>query len=177
MNTSAAAAVTALASLTSPDARSQLATAAHDTRRVVRLAALAAATSHPSGTTVRLFEGVMTTDPEPAVRRAAVEALGDVAQNDSEAGEDAVSVLVGLLTHADWRQQAASARPRLPADRVASLAVHMRQWDEGTRRGLVETLGRSRHPEATTLLQDALNDNSALVRQAAVLALGRRHVV
>jgi HEAT repeat protein len=43
---------------------------------------------------------------------------------------------------------------------------------------VVEMLGRSRHSEATTLLFDALSDESASVREAAMLALGRRrHVV
>jgi len=58
------------------------------------------------------------------------------------------------------------------------VAHHLHHPDPSTRRAVVDMLGRSRHSEATTLLFDALNDETGGVREAAMLALDRRrHVV
>jgi HEAT repeat protein len=83
-----------------------------------------------------------------------------------------------MLTDGDGAEGAAAALSRLPAARIESMAQHLRHPDAVVRRTVVELLGRSRHSQATTLVVEALADSSALVREAATLALARRrHVV
>jgi HEAT repeat protein len=86
-------------------------------------------------------------------------------------------MLVGMLTDGERSQEAAAALARLPVERLASVAGHLHHPDPSIRRAVVDVLGRSRHTEATTWLVNALDDKAAAVREAAILALGRRRHV
>jgi HEAT repeat protein len=145
---------------------------------MVRLAAIAALTATPEDDTAQVLQQVAVTDSEPDVRSTAVDALSEVARQPGAAGDEAAEMLVTMLTDAERCQDAAAALARLPAGRLAAVARQLHHPDPLTRRAVVDMLGRSRHSEATTLLFDALSDESASVREAAMLALGRRrHVV
>jgi HEAT repeat protein len=174
----AAAAVTALARVGTTESQAAVLRAVHDNRRVVRLAAVSALADEPRGETVSVLQRTVATDPDDHVRRSAVDALSELARRADQTGADAAEILVAMLIDAERGQDAAAALARLPAGRLPIVARHLHHPDPATRRAVVETLGRSRHSEATTLLFDALNDETAVVREAAVLALGRRrHVV
>lgn len=174
----AAAAVAALARVATPNGRAAVRRAAHDPRRIVRLAAVSALAAEPDDHTSLILQRAAATDPDEDVRRAAADALGEVARRTDQSGDDAAQALVALLTDERRGQDAAAGLGRLPANRLTAVARHLQHSDPATRRAVVETLGRSRHSEATTLLLDALTDQAATVREAAVLALGRRrHVV
>jgi HEAT repeat protein len=175
----AAAAVMAVASLpAATEVPPQLLRAVDDPRRLVRSAALQACVAHPAESTVRLLQRVAGSEAEPGLRHAALNALARIAAHDSSPGKSAVEVLVAALTDAEGADAAAAALARLPASRLGVIAAHMTGPNPATRRAIVDTLGRSRHSEATALLMAALNDDSVLVRDAALLALGRRrHVV
>ena len=175
----AAAAVTAVAFLpAAAEVPPQLLRAVDDPRRLVRSAALQACVAHPAESTVRLLQRVAGSDPEPGLRHAALDALAQIADHDSSAGNSAIQVLVAALTDADGAHAAAAGLARLRAHRLGAMAAHLKGPDPATRRAIVDTLGRSRHSEATALLVAALSDDSVLVRDAALSALGRRrHVV
>jgi HEAT repeat protein len=174
----AAAAVAALARDRSDAGRATVRRAVRDQRRMVRLAAITALTAMSGDDTAQVLQQVAVTDSEPEVRSTAVDALGDLARQPDAAGDEAAAMLVAMLTDAERCQDAAAALARLPAARLAAVARQLHHPDPLTRRAVVEMLGRSRHSEATTLLFDALSDESASVREAAMLALGRRrHVV
>ena len=151
--------------------------AARDERRIVRLAAIAVLAAAPDDDTASVLQRVAATDNEFDIRRTAVQALSDVARRQGPVGDEAVQMLVAMLTDGERGQEAAAALARLPVDRLASVAGHLHHPDATIRRAIVDMLGRSRHSEATTLLVDALNDKAAAVRDAATLALGRRRHV
>jgi HEAT repeat protein len=174
----AAVAVAALARDRSDAGRATVLRAVRDHRRMVRLAAITALTATPDDDTAQVLQQVAVTDSEPDVRSSAVDALSEVARQPGAAGDEAAEMLVAMLTDAERCQDATAALARLPAGRLAAIARQLHHPDPLTRRAVVEMLGRSRHSEATTLLFDALSDESASVREAAMLALGRRrHVV
>jgi HEAT repeat protein len=173
----AAAAVTALAHVRTAEGRATVRRAARDERQIVRLAAIAALAAAPDNDTASALQRVAATDPGRDLRRAAVEALSELAARADTVGDEAVQMLVAMLTDGERGQEAAGALARLPADRLASVGRHLQHPDPTIRRAVVDMLGRSRHTEATTLLADAFNDKAAAVREAARLALERRRHV
>jgi HEAT repeat protein len=174
----AAAAVTALGRLRRDDGRAAVRRAIRDPRRAVRVAAINALAAEPDDDAVLLLHRTAATDAEEDIRRTTVEAMADIARRGGQLGEEVAEMLVAMLTDPVRGPDAAAALARLPAERLAALARHLHHPDPLIRRAVVEMLGRSRHSEATTLLFDALNDDTGAVREAAMLALGRRrHVV
>jgi HEAT repeat protein len=173
----AAAAVAALARVRTEAGRAAVRKAVRDHRRLVRLAAITALTAEPDHDTAEVLQRVAATDNEEDIRRTAVDGLSEVARHAGTAGNEAAEMLVAMLTDPERCQDAAAALARLPASRLAVVARQLHHPDPSTRRAVVEMLGRSRHSEATTLLFDALNDEAASVREAAMLALGRRRLV
>jgi hypothetical protein len=112
-------------------------------------------------------------DADPSVSRAALQALGDVAARPGPVAGAAVGALVSLLADASKRDIVGSVLAKLPESRIADVGRGLHHSHPSVRRGVVEALGRFQHEQATQRILAAAQDESAEVREAAVLTLAR----
>jgi HEAT repeat protein len=139
-------------------------------RRAVAVEALAAQTNPQA---VDLLEWTATADPDPIVVRAALAALGDLANENGDLGLRAVRALLTSLRDPARRPAALDVLARLSPSAIPWLADSLDADDPHLRRGIVEVLSRFRHPVASACLQRALSDEDPVVRRTAIMALAR----
>jgi HEAT repeat protein len=140
---------------------------------VRRSAAIQGLAAHGGHESVALLEWVAAADADPAVSRAAVEALVTIAAGAADGARSAVDALLALLSDPTHRDGAATCLARLPASRIGDVARGLRHPHPAVRSGAIDALGRFQREEATRPILDALSDASPLVREAAVLTLAR----
>jgi HEAT repeat protein len=111
---------------------------------------------------------------DPPLAVPAIVALGRIAATGgSSVAAQAVSTLLDLATHGDWRD---------PVLRTASAwSPELLNWITGwlphqpvpIRRVAVDALSRMQHPGASDVIAGRLHDEDATVRTAAISAVGR----
>jgi HEAT repeat protein len=139
-----------------------------------RAAAVRALAAHRSTDAVSSLEWTAAADPDPAVARAAIEGLAAIAAGENGSGQRAaVDAMLLLLSDTSRRDAAATALAQLPASRIPDIARGLQHPQAEVRGGTVDALGRCQRPEASRFIVDALDDTSALVREAAVVTLTR----
>jgi HEAT repeat protein len=112
-------------------------------------------------------------DEDSSVVEAAAQSLGSIARAEGAAAAAAVDALVALLTDTDRAVAATRAIPMIPASLVERVARGLNQQHPNVRRRTVDALARYRRLEATRLLEPALTDEDARVRETAVVAIAR----
>jgi HEAT repeat protein len=112
---------------------------------------------------------------EPAALAAVgTEGLRRVAVNPGAGGRvAAVAALVALAADSTRRESVLRLLASLPADLIGALEQELHSSRAELRAVIVEAMARMRHPDATGTLAQALVDEHALVRGAAVAAFGR----
>jgi len=167
------AAVRALGRLPSDRVVAELGLALRSADPNRRAAAVEALLSHGSVEAVEVLSWTATADADVVVRRAAIDALGAIANRSTPARARAVSALIGLLRESTCRADALDALAHLAPEAMPELTAALDADDPVVRRGVVEALGRLSHPVASACLRRALTDGDAVVRRTAVVALSR----
>lgn len=104
-------------------------------------------------------------DADPALRRAAIHALGWVAEARS------IPVLVPLIS-SECREEVLSALVAIGKENVDPLLAESSTQEDVVREAMATVLGRVGNPRALPHLQYLLQDRNGHVRQAAAAALG-----
>ena len=138
-----------------------------------RRAAVAALAAHGSPDAVSALEWTASADPDVDLARAAVEGLAAVASAGGRGGPPAVEALVSLLADVRIRESVLIAVARLPTTTIPLLQRGLEHGVPAVRLATVEALARVRRPEATAVIETALDHQDAEVREGAVLALAR----
>jgi HEAT repeat protein len=110
-----------------------------------------------------------------AVPQRAIEGLRSIASagDERETQAAAVTALLDLAAEPSMRGAAVRAFGGLPAHAVSLVADALTSPRLATRLAAVDALARMQHPRASEELRRALDDESAAVRAAAVVAFGR----
>ncbi len=138
-----------------------------------RAAVVNALGTHGGLAAVEVLAWTATADADPVVTQAATAGLRDVANRHSPASAGAVRSLIEVSQDPKRRSDALAALARLEPAAVPLLVDAMDCPDPQSRRGVVEALGRLKHPLASARLREALTDVDATVRRAAITALSR----
>jgi HEAT repeat protein len=102
-----------------------------------------------------------------------VEALGAIARRNGEEGAAAVHALLAATGESRTRPAAIAALARLPESRVAVVGAGLTAAQPAVRVAAIAALARMQRPEASAAIRGALDDEDAVVREQAVLALER----
>jgi HEAT repeat protein len=138
-------------------------------RRLAAIEGLAARTTDES---VSLLSWTAGADEDDAVGQAAVDALARIARSGPQA-DAAVDALVQITAEPARRQWAVAALAGLPDARIPRIASALQRDPPVIRRALIGALGRMKHPDASSALRSALDDEDPLVRESAITALDR----
>jgi HEAT repeat protein len=169
----AAAALTALGRMADVEGLGPLQEALRSADSSRRQAAVRALVAHAGQGAVPLLEWTAAADADPAVARAALDGLGEMAAGGGASADGAVEALTALLADQRQREAVVVALGALPVVRIAMIGRGLGHPMPAVRRATLEALARLRHTESTSLIESALADNSADVREAAVIALAR----
>jgi HEAT repeat protein len=132
-----------------------------------RLAAVTALGNRREGGAVREQARLARADEDEGVRDAAADALATIG------GEEAVRALVSLAGEPRRSAHAVVALAGLGEDQIEWVGRGLKHEDVAVRCAVVEALARMRHRTASSLLAEALVDETPVVRLAAAHALGR----
>jgi HEAT repeat protein len=148
----------------------QLLRAGEGWRRVEAVTAVAARGGVEA---VSALQWVAAADEAPEVVTEAIEALARLASRDRDEAAGATQALISLLVEPATRDAAIAALARLPARRLADVAAALHHPSPAVRRAAVEALGRMQQPEASRVVESALEDDVPAVRTTAVAELRR----
>ena len=110
----------------------------------------------------------------PALHTVVIGGLTRAASaSEPEVRDTAVRTLVELATDAALRRSVLQSLTMLPVTAFPALASLLTNGSRAVRLVTVESLARMRHSAASEILAQALGDEDATVRSAAVAALGR----
>jgi HEAT repeat protein len=84
-----------------------------------------------------------------------------------------VEALVSLLADLRIRESVLNALGRLPAGTIPLLQRGLAHGVPAVRLATIEALARLRHPQATAVIEGALEHQDAEIRETAVMALAR----
>ena len=161
------AALLALGQTGHPDALAPLLAALRAPDPGQRLIAVKAMTQESGPDAAEALQWVATTDTEPRIAQAAMEALARLAT------PEAVAALVSLTADLTCRETCIAASARLGEAHVEQIAFGLAHLHPAVRRATVNTLARITSPLASARLSEALQDEDASVRLEAVTALRR----
>ncbi len=150
-----------------------LKTAARDEHSWRRLATVRGLSANGSPDAVAQLEWLAGGDAEPAVATAAIAALGEVASTGRAGTQAAVDALISLSADSEKREQVAAVLTRLDPRLIPLVARGLLHPQPAVRKRVVETLGRFLHPDASAFVTKALADEDPIVRETAVIAIGR----
>jgi HEAT repeat protein len=165
-------ALAAVASARNADADRLFDAAVRATSPAIRRCAVDALASRRTVAAVEaLAVAARLTDP-PALASAAVTALGALAAA-ADTSADAVAALIEIGIEPGRREETVGALTRVTGDAIAPVARVWTHPRAAARLTAVEALARMRHPRASAALAEALGDDDASVRVAAVAGFGR----
>ena len=167
----AAAALRALGRMNDPRAAAVLAAGLRSVDAARRLAAVTGLRASGSVGAVERLAWTAGADDEESVALAAVEALGAIAARAGLAADAAVAALVAATAEPARRDAAVAALARLPESRIARITEGLAHPNSSVRRATIDALGRLRHPAASSAIRSTLQDDDAVVREAAVTTL------
>ncbi len=162
------AALRALGQIGHPDALPPILAALHASDPEQRLDALYALAKRGGVGAVGALQWVATTDAEPRVAQAALEALARLAT------PEAVAALAALTADPTHREVCIAALAGLGAAHVEEVARGLTHVHPAVRRATVSALARMKNPLASAKLRAALEDEDPSVRLAAATEL--RHL-
>ena len=136
-----------------------------------RLAAIAAIAAGGNARAPEVLQWMAAADAEREVAGSALDALAAIGVREGAQGSEATRALVALTAEPARRDQAIAAVSNLPPRRIADVAAGLRHAAPDVRCGTVEALSRMKSPEASRMIESALDDGAARVRLAAVAAL------
>jgi HEAT repeat protein len=169
----AAAALTALGHVADAEGLAPLQQALRSGDVSRRSAAVRALIAHASAAAVNALEWTAAADSDAAVARLAIDGLGQVAAGQGAGVDAAVEALTTLLADHAQRPAAVAALARLPVPLIPKVGRGLQHAAPAVRCATLEALARFRQPESTRLLESALDDSAADVREVAVVALTR----
>jgi HEAT repeat protein len=114
---------------------------------------------------VDAIQWVAAADAEPAVIRAAIDALAELAT------PEAIAALTALTADAARREASVTALSQLGRKHIELVGEGLSHAQASVRQAVVEALGRMKHPRASEILGGALDDEDSSVRLSAVNAL------
>ena len=169
----AAAALFALGRLGGAEAAAMLQRAARDGDAVRRKAAAHGLAELRDNDAISLLEWLAAADADPYVVETAIRGLADVANSETAAASLAVDSLVALLADPNRCEGATVAIARIPVSQIPRVARGLNHVNPNVRRRTVDALARYRRPEATRLLEAALQDEDPRIRETAAVAIAR----
>jgi len=169
----AAAALAALGHCGSDASLISLRTAARDDHAWKRLAAVRGLAAHGSPEAVGQLEWLAGGDVDEDVTNAAISALGEVAAANRPGAPHAIDALISLCADPQKREAAVDVMARLDPGFIPLVGRGLAHPQPAVRKRVVDALGRFLHPDATAFVVRAFDDEEAIVRETAVLAVGR----
>ena len=169
----AGAALRGLGRVSDAAAVAALRSALRSTDAARRTAAVAGLGLQATPDAVAALQWTAGADADDAVAAAAIDALGDLARRTDAAGLAALRALIDITADARRRDRAVSSVARLPHHRIPLVASGLQHAQPEVRRAVIAALSRMQHPDASSGIRGALDDDDAAVREAAVTALDR----
>lgn len=169
----AAAALRGLGQTSDPRAEQALKAALRSDEPTLRLAAVTSLRAGSFDAAVDALAWTAATDRNDGIARAAVGALGGLARRSSDMASAAVDALLAVATEPRLGDAASSALAALPASRIARVAAGLAHARPDVRRTTIGVLGRMKHPDASSAICGALDDDDPTVREAAIVSLER----
>jgi HEAT repeat protein len=130
-----------------------------------RVEALYALSLRDTDAVIESIQWVAAADTDTTVAQAAVDALSRLAS------PAAIAALVNLTAETARREASIEALSRLGEQKIEVIGKGLTHSQASVRRAILDALGRMKHPLASALLTQALSDEEASVRLAAVNAL------
>jgi HEAT repeat protein len=169
----AAAAIRSLGPSTDARAASALRGALRSPVVSLRLAAVTAFRVRGTGDGVSALQWTAAADADDAIALAAVEALGALARGGGHDGAAAIDALLSSTAEPRTRDAAVVALAKLTDARIEAVASGLTHVQPQVRAATIAALARMHHPDASGAIRGALDDDTAAVREAAVIALDR----
>lgn len=161
----ARAALGALGNINHADALPPLLEALRSAEPARRSAALGALGARGGDGAVEAMQWAAAADSDPDVTQAAIDALSHLGT------PEAIAALVNLTADSARRERSVKALSQMGEQKIELIAKGMTNAQSSVRRAIIEALGRMKHPLASQLLSNALEDEEASVRLAAVNSL------
>ena len=161
----ARAALKSLGQIDHPDALQPLLEALRSPVAALRLEAIQALGVRGGQEAIKSLQWAAAADSEPEVAQAAIDALAQLATAES------IAALVNLTVETTLREASVNALARLGAQKIELIGNGLKHTQSSVRRAVADALGRMKHPVASEMLSNALDDEDASVRLAAVNAL------
>ena len=156
----------ALGSVGHPDAMQPILTILRSNHGL-RLDAVRAIAVRRNSEAVQALQWTAATDADENVYTTAIDELCRMATPES------ISALVQLTADRKLREHAIAALARSNPGHIDRIGAGLRSSQLEVRRAVIEALGRMRHPVASEVLSQALDDQQPEVRTAAIAALRR----
>jgi HEAT repeat protein len=115
---------------------------------------------------VEALEWVAATDENPHLSQEAIEQIAQVGTSIS------TSALIRLTADRRLRDASINTLTRKVGS-IETIGKALRESNIHVRKAMVDVLARMKHPEASTVLLTALDDEDASIRLSAVSAFGR----
>lgn len=163
----ARAALNALGAVAHPNALQPISALLRSSDPTRRLDAIQAVARRRDREAVEALRSMAADDSDLKVVAAALDALAAMSTRDS------IATLLHLAAIRTLRDQVVDALGNLDAGHIEYIAVGLREPEAEVRRATVDVLSRMRHPKASELLGEALEDQEPQIRLGAVLALKR----
>jgi len=112
-------------------------------------------------------------DSDDSVATAAISALGHAGSREGTDGAAATAALISLTAEPARREASMAALSALPVRRLGEVAKGLRHPSPDVRRAVIQALSRMKNPEASYLVERALEDETAAVRATAAAELRR----
>jgi HEAT repeat protein len=112
-------------------------------------------------------------ESDESVASEAISALARVGSREGADGSAATAALVSLTAEPARREASVAALSALPARRIGDVAKGLRHPSPDVRRATTQALSRMKNPEASYLVERALEDEAAEVRATAAAELRR----
>jgi HEAT repeat protein len=169
----AAAALRGLGRVSDARAAAALLSALRSTDPARRVAAVAGLGLQASPAAVEALEWTAVADADDGVSCAAIDALSALARRTDGGADAAVRALIAITAEPARYDRAVSTLAGLPHHRIPPVAAGLRHGQPGVRRAVIAALSGMQHPDASSGIRVALDDEDAGVREAAVTALDR----
>jgi HEAT repeat protein len=169
----ARAAIRALGHITDSRAAAVLSEVLRSEDPLHRLEAVVAIGARGGTTAPDMLQWAAAAESDDSVADAAISALARVGSREGGEGTAAAAALVSLTAEPARREASVAALSALPAARIADVAKGLRHPSPDVRRATIQALSRMKNPEASYLVERALEDEAAEVRATAAAELRR----
>jgi HEAT repeat protein len=169
----ARAAIRALGHTTDSSAAAALTDALKSADPSRRLEAIAAIGARGGVDAPDALQWAAAAESDESVATVAISALARLGSREGRDGASAIVALVSLTAEPARREASIAALSTLPGRRIGDVAKGLRHAAPDVRRATIQALSRMRNPEASYLVESALEDETAAVRATAAAELRR----